>query len=637
MTRPTKDHTFLRNHNWTLTLAVILIIFGALFVVNLRNNPPGFYIDESSIAYNANLIAHTGKDEHGQTFPLFFRAFGEYKNPVYIYLLAAIFRLTGPSILVGRLLSAALVYLAGLVMGFLAWRISKRRDLALIMLAATLLTPWLFELSRVVLEVAIYPLALAVFLLILQSAAQKNRWSWLDSAGIALMLTLLTYSYSIGRLFAPLLAVGLILFGRGVGWKSIARAWSLYVLALIPLLIFQWRYPGALTSRFHLISYATSQSSYSQLAWEFVRHYMGNLNPWRMVVSGDPNNRQIVTIYGLGQILAATFILAVLGIYVVIRNHRREPWWRFVLYGLVVSAVPASLTKEYFHVLRLAPLPIFILLFCIPALMWLIEHRATRAWRVALLFAVVLTFMQGALFQWQYHVYGRSPYRAQLFDAEYPAKILPTALLQPSRPIYLADAEPIPGYIQAFWYATLQHIPITEFKRLPFETPVPAESVAITTENIRPRCHSLAQVEPYTVCLVQGEPQKALPAEKMRAEMRALDAPSRLRTTQQTTIRVFVKNTGDALWLARERSAASLQLSLGNHWLDSSGREVIHDDGRAPLPQNLRPGEETQLQLTVNAPRSAGDYILELDMLQEGVSWFASQGSPTIRLSVKIE
>jgi hypothetical protein len=44
-----------------------------------------------------------------------------------------------------------------------------------------------------------------------------------------------------------------------------------------------------------------------------------------------------------------------------------------------------------------------------------------------------------------------------------------------------------------------------------------------------------------------------------------------------------------------------------------------------------------QLELVVNAPKQAGNYILELDMLQEGVSWFASQGSPTVRLQIKIE
>jgi hypothetical protein len=39
----------------------------------------------------------------------------------------------------------------------------------------------------------------------------------------------------------------------------------------------------------------------------------------------------------------------------------------------------------------------------------------------------------------------------------------------------------------------------------------------------------------------------------------------------------------------------------------------------------------------VNAPRIPGDYILELDMLQEGVSWFGLLGSTTLKLPVRVE
>src|SRR5215210_8856676 len=69
-----------------------------LYAAGVPDNPPGFYIDESSVSYNAYTISQTGRDEHGTAWPLFFRAFGDYKNPTYIYLLAGLFKLTGPSI-----------------------------------------------------------------------------------------------------------------------------------------------------------------------------------------------------------------------------------------------------------------------------------------------------------------------------------------------------------------------------------------------------------------------------------------------------------------------------------------------------------------------------------------------------------
>ena len=199
---------------------MVLVFGAALYAANIRNNPPGDYIDESSISFNAHLIAQTGKDEQGESFPLFFRAFGEYKNPIYIYLLAALYRITGPSILTARLFSAFLLYLSALVMGLLAARLSGRREIGLFILVTALLTPWFFELSRSVLEVAVYPLLLSIFLLNLRRVADATNWSWFQ-ARIAVLLALLTYSYSIGRLFAPLLALGLLFFLPRVKWASL--------------------------------------------------------------------------------------------------------------------------------------------------------------------------------------------------------------------------------------------------------------------------------------------------------------------------------------------------------------------------------------------------------------------------------
>ena len=77
----------------------------------LGATPPGLHVDEASVGYNAWTIAHHGVDEHGVHWPLFFEAFGEYKNPLYIYLLAGVFKLAGPGVLTERRLSALLGWL----------------------------------------------------------------------------------------------------------------------------------------------------------------------------------------------------------------------------------------------------------------------------------------------------------------------------------------------------------------------------------------------------------------------------------------------------------------------------------------------------------------------------------------------
>jgi hypothetical protein len=119
--------------------------------------------------------------------------------------------------------------------------------------------------------------------------------------------------------------------------------------------------------------------------------------------------------------------------------------------------------------------------------------------------------------------------------------------------------------------------------------------------------------------------------------LRAVEVPARVPAKARVKIRVAVRNAGAAVWLARERGLSPLQLSAANHWLDPSGRPVTNDDGRGALPRDLRPGEEAEITFAVNAPRRPGDYLLEIDMLQEGVSWFALKGSPTLRVPVKVE
>ncbi|HEX3557963.1 MAG TPA: glycosyltransferase family 39 protein [Pyrinomonadaceae bacterium] len=663
MTPPRQLHGPFTRRGAGVIFLLLLAAGLALYASDAATNPPGFYIDESSIAYNAHTIARDGRDEHEEAWPLFFRAFGDYKNPTYVYLLAALFRLTGPSILAARLLSATLGAAAALVLGLLGARVAGRREVGLFVCLTALLTPWLFELSRVVVEVAMYPLALALFLLCVRRASERHRWTWADALALAATLALLTYTYSIGRLLGPLLALGLALFATRARLRGLLLAWSSYALSLAPLLVFQLRHPGALGARFRIITYITPQSTFAEDAWEFVRHYAANLNPWRMLVAGDPNAHQIASIYGTGPVLAATFVLAVAGACLMLRRARRDAWGLFLIYGLAASFVPASLTNDDFHLLRLAAVPVFLVALAAPALAWLLEddartetdariekdartengarmEKGARARRALLVAAVALTLAQGLVFQWQYRASARSPRRLHLFDADYTALILPTALdAAGPRPVYLADAPAIPGYIQARWQATLRRIPHDEFVLLAPDAGAPEGAVVITTEDSCPRCRVLAQSNPYTVYVAEGEPRAYAPLDAggFRAELSAIGPPAHLRAKEQTTVRVRVRNTGDAVWLARERGASPFQLSAGNHWLDASGNVVANDDGRAPLLRDLHPGEEAELPLVVNAPRRAGDYLLEIDVLQEGVSWFGPKGSNTLRVPLKVE
>ena len=628
-----------------LIIAFIIISFlgASVYFASIPKHPPGFYIDESSIAYNAHLIAQTGSDEHGQKWPLYFRAFGDYKNPTYVYFLAGLFKLTGPSITVARSLSAAMGFAAAILLALLAWKITRSISVVFVVALSALLTPWLYESSRLVFEVALYPLLTVVFLLALWRAASKKAWNFSDMTALAVTLALLTYSYSIGRLLAPLLALGLVLFMRRHGWRSVVKVWLAYLVSLIPLLIFYRQHPGALSDRFALLSYITPQSSVANIAVEFLRHYLENLNPWRWLITGENNVRDHLG--GFGSLLAVTVILAVAGAVLAWRRYRREPWWQFVLYGCLVSVIPASLTRTEFPQLRLIAFPVFFHVLMIPALSWLNQTSNSGAptsisvfgRHTALLAIVSLIVVQGVYFQWQFHKTANE--RWYVFDARFPRKVLNVALETGQRPIYLFDPPGSSGYIQAYWHAVSQGLNTSQFVRLPANVKPPPGALVISTEEECANCNLIAKSINYTVYAVLPSSLKvkseALPESAFRAHIHAEHMPATLPAGTTTTLSVLVKNLSGTSWPAvGEPETDHHAVVLRNRWLRSNGTVVNYEDDRSRLPYDLEPGDTAGVQLKITAPISPGQYVLELDVVEERVTWFSDKGSKRLSWEV---
>jgi hypothetical protein len=62
-----------------------------------------------------------------------------------------------------------------------------------------------------------------------------------------------------------------------------------FALTLLPLLMFNLHHPGVLQSRFHSLTYITPPGTVPQIAIEFVRRYLRNLNVVHWVVWDDSN------------------------------------------------------------------------------------------------------------------------------------------------------------------------------------------------------------------------------------------------------------------------------------------------------------------------------------------------------------
>ncbi len=138
-----------------------------------------------------------------------------------------------------------------------------------------------------------------------------------------------------------------------------------------------------------------------------------------------------------------------------------------------------------------------------------------------------------------------------------------------------------------------------------------------------------------------GSPQ-ALPENGFKASITIVDPPTKLRVGEKQTIRVKVKNASDVMWYARgaefnPSTDNKFYLAAGNRWLQSDDESLITDmDGRYGLDKDLKPGEETEVPLVITAPKEPGEYILEIDAVQEQVAWFRDKGSPTSKTKITV-
>jgi SAM-dependent methyltransferase len=107
--------------------------------------------------------------------------------------------------------------------------------------------------------------------------------------------------------------------------------------------------------------------------------------------------------------------------------------------------------------------------------------------------------------------------------------------------------------------------------------------------------------------------------------------PVEMKSGDRVVISLRVSNDSVFPW------PSSATVNVGNHWLDRQGTVIVLDDGRTPLGRALEPKEELTLGVVVNAPDRPGRYILEVDLVEEGVAWFSDRGSRTSRVDVEVK
>ena len=110
-------------------------------------------------------------------------------------------------------------------------------------------------------------------------------------------------------------------------------------------------------------------------------------------------------------------------------------------------------------------------------------------------------------------------------------------------------------------------------------------------------------------------PLRPLPSEAYAVRLELAERDLGFGAGGGRVLHVAVENRGAVPWHWGSR------LNVSYRWLDERFSPVAGEGLRTPLPGPLAPGERTVVPVSIAAP-AAGAYVLELDIVDEGVTWF---------------
>jgi acyl-CoA synthetase (AMP-forming)/AMP-acid ligase II/acyl carrier protein len=145
--------------------------------------------------------------------------------------------------------------------------------------------------------------------------------------------------------------------------------------------------------------------------------------------------------------------------------------------------------------------------------------------------------------------------------------------------------------------------------------------------------HALQAAADWAVSQRQPEPvAHPSPPELYDCRLSTVFKSLELQPGETLRVPVKVKNTSPVAWPPFARSG----LMLANHWLAGTGEMSIWSDGRTALEREIQPGGRAYMTLDITAPPRAGDYLLEVDLVEEGVRWFGTGAGSPLHVPVKV-
>jgi 4-amino-4-deoxy-L-arabinose transferase-like glycosyltransferase len=332
-----------------ILLLFILILAFVLRVYKLTSVPPSLNWDEVAAGYNAYTIAHWGKDEWGEKFPLVFTSFRDDKHPVHIYLTSAFVRIFGPSDFTARFPSALVGVLAVLVMFYLGKNLFDNQWVGYFSALFLAVSPYHIHYSRGLWEVnfALFFFLLG-FLFFVLGVKKHPRLFYASYFSFGLSLI----SYHSAKVVVPpmVLLLTILYFAKSRKSKHFLLGFLLFT-GFVLLVVLNKRLLGLARVEQtgfskekiqNTVLYRKTGNDYLGLTEVTFDNYKGYFNPQYLFVKGDQNPRGSVK--AIGQLYKIDAILILIGLLALVLHPSKAslllPAW------ILLAPVPAALSSN---------------------------------------------------------------------------------------------------------------------------------------------------------------------------------------------------------------------------------------------------------------------------------------------------
>lgn len=346
---------------------MILLLGIFLRFYKLGDVPNSLNWDEVSWGYNAYSIEKTGHDEYGVLLPLSFRAFGDFKQPVYVYIDAVAVRFFGLTPFAVRVPSAFFgsISIIGIFL-LVKFLFIKRREstyYALLSMGLFAVSPWAIQFSRVAYEANVaLSFVIFGFFAFFYGVWSNRKIFFIIST---FLLALSTYTYHSEKVIAPLLFVGLFLFSYQYFLKR--KRLVIVLLVLFVSLCSLWLLDSRTTQRGRSVLFTSNQTqvlgrSVEEIEYEqsihsplarvvhnrrveftkqFVANYLSHFNPEYLFLTGDQPQHHAPGM-GLLYLFSLPFIL--IGIVMLVRYKDEKVI--FLFFWLLVAPLASSVALD---------------------------------------------------------------------------------------------------------------------------------------------------------------------------------------------------------------------------------------------------------------------------------------------------